>query len=267
MTSELFLFKTALKDGLKLPLFLATLLPAGIALIWKQLMVEDRYEANDVYNTLLAYLVYGLLLTLFSLLQGTGVVAREVEQRTIVFLLTRPVARWKILASRLLGAFLAVSIYMCVAALLLAIAVYGKGFWSASPLRVDLRLLPVGALVYTTLFMLLGATIRKPLLPGLLYVFGWETITPNLPSGLSLLSVMAYLRSLAPHLTKTADAVKDPSAEAGAGGVNFLMGKGEAFIIPNLQAGLTLAGITIVALGVAFYVFRHRAYLPKEESA
>ena len=266
MTSEFFLFKTAFKEGMKLRLFLATILPACIALLWKAMMPEDRYEANDVYNTLLAFLVYGLLLTLFSLLQGTGVVAREVEQKTIVFLLTRPVARWKILLSRLLGAWLAVSIHMCLSALLLSIVVYGKHFWGGSPVRTDFRLLPVGALVYCTLFMLLGAAVRKPLLPGLLYVFGWETITPQLPSGLSLLSVMAYLRSLAPHLTKTADSVTDPTAESGGSGMSFAMGNGGVFLIPHLQAWLTLAGITLLALGLSFYVFRHRAYLPREEA-
>jgi ABC-2 type transport system permease protein len=267
MTSELFLFKTAFKDGLKLPLFLATLLPAGIALIWKFMTAEDRYDTSEIYNTLLAYLVYGLLLTLFALLQGTGVVAREVEQRTIAFLLTRPVARVKILLARLLGAWCVVTLYTTISVILLAFAAYGTNVWKEAPLLTDLRLLPVGALVYCSLFTLLGAAVRKPLLPGLLYVFGWEQITPNLPSGLSLLSVMAYLRSLAPHLTKTSDAVKDPTAESESSGMSFMMGNASGFTITPLWAWVTLAGITILAMGLACYVFRYRAYLPKEEAA
>jgi ABC-type transport system involved in multi-copper enzyme maturation permease subunit len=266
MTSEFFLFKTAFKDGLKIPLFLATLLPAAIALIWKFRTPEDRYETSEIYNTLLAYLVYGLLLTLFSLLQGTGVVAREVEQRTIAFLLTRPVSRVRIILSRLLGAWCVVTLYTSISVILLAIATYGTSFWKDAPLLIDLRLLPVGALVYCTLFTLLGASVRKPLLPGLLYVFGWEQITPNLPSGLSLLSIMAYLRSLAPHLTKTSEAVKDPTAEAGSSGMSFLMGGDAVFTITPLWAWVTLLGITLVAGSLACYVFRHRAYLPREEA-
>jgi ABC-2 type transport system permease protein len=265
MTSELFLFKTAFKDGLKLPLFLATLLPAGIALLWK-MQPEDRFDINQVYNTILAYLVYGLLLTLFALLQGTGVIAREVEQRTIVFLLTRPVSRIKIVFSRFLGAWLAVSLYACLCAVFLAIATHGTHFWKDSPLLLDLRILPIGAMVYCALFTLLGAAIRKPLLLGLLYV-GWEQVTRFLPSGFSLISVMAYLRNLAPHLNEIAGAVKDPTGENESSGMSFLFGGGGTFAIASVWAWLILGAMTALALALAFYVVQHRAYLPKEESA
>ena len=52
---------------------------------------------------------------------GTGVVSREVEQKTIVYLLTRPVARWRILLMRYLAAVTAITLTVWLATGLLAV--------------------------------------------------------------------------------------------------------------------------------------------------
>ena len=63
----------------------------------------------------------------------------------------------------------------------------------------DLAILPIGALAYGSLFVFLATFIRWALLLGLLFAFGWESWVPSLPGDFARISLMAYLRALAPH--------------------------------------------------------------------
>jgi ABC-2 type transport system permease protein len=104
MTIDLFLLRTALRDVLRpkrlTAAILLVLLPAAIALLWRGLVPAKQFAPGDAYNSLAASLVFGFILTILSVIYGTGVVSQEMEQRTIVYLLTRPVPRWRILLAK-----------------------------------------------------------------------------------------------------------------------------------------------------------------------
>src|SRR5205807_8489593 len=140
----------------------------------------------------------GFILVILAVVFGTGVVSQEVEQKTIVYLLTRPVPRWRILAMRFLAAFVAITVTSWIALLLLGFVALYPGHIADSPLKKDLLIIPVGALAYGACFLLLATLINKPLLWGLLYAFGIETWTSYVP-GLQKISLMYYLHVIAPH--------------------------------------------------------------------
>jgi hypothetical protein len=66
-------------------------------------------------------------------------------------------------------------------------------------LTADLGILVAGLAAYGALFALVGATLRRPLVFGLLFVFGWETLAMALPGYLRQLTVAHYLQGLVPH--------------------------------------------------------------------
>jgi hypothetical protein len=66
-------------------------------------------------------------------------------------------------------------------------------------LLTDLGLLAVGLAVYGAVFALAGATFKRPLLVGLVFVLGWEPVAIALPGYLKRLSVAHYLQGLVPH--------------------------------------------------------------------
>ena len=63
----------------------------------------------------------------------------------------------------------------------------------------DLGLLVVGLAVYGAVFALVGATMKRPLVFGLIFVFGWEVLVMALPGSFKRFTVAYYLQGLVPH--------------------------------------------------------------------
>jgi hypothetical protein len=125
----------------------------------------------------------------------------------------------------------------------------------ASQLARDLAVLPVGALAYGSLFLLLGTLLSRPLVYGLIFAFGWESWVPNLPGTFQRVSVMSYLRVLAPH----------PHPSTGQSDLDALLAMLNPQTITEATAQRALAVIIIVALAAALYVFTKREYVPRDD--
>jgi len=254
MTIDLFLLRNALRDAFRpkrlTAAVLLALLPAAIGLLWRSVATKGNFAPADAYNSLAASLIFGFILTILSVIYGTGVISQELEQRTIVYLLTRPVPRWRILLAKFVGSVIAISATVCISALLLALVVYGPGELGAGQLGRDLRILPVGALAYGSLFLFLATFLPRPLTWGLLFVFGWESWVPNLPGSFARLSIMTHLRALAPHpgSAKTAQFLDDFNPD-----------------IVRWQAWAVLGGVIFLALLFAIIVFSTKEYAPRED--
>jgi ABC-type transport system involved in multi-copper enzyme maturation permease subunit len=147
--ADLFILKTSLLEALK-PKRLATallmlLLPALAAIVWRAVTPGDRFDPAEAYNTLAAYFVFGFTLTILSVIYGTGALSAEIEGRTIVYLLTRPIPRWRLLLMKLIGAWAGITVTVSLSVILLGFAVYGmKPEWGR--IVSDLKIIPLLAL-------------------------------------------------------------------------------------------------------------------------
>jgi uncharacterized membrane-anchored protein YitT (DUF2179 family) len=63
----------------------------------------------------------------------------------------------------------------------------------------DLALLALGLAVYGALFAFVGAKFKRPLLVGLIFIFGWEQAALAFPGYLKRFTVAYYLQGLVPH--------------------------------------------------------------------
>jgi ABC-2 type transport system permease protein len=258
--SDLYLFRNALKDLLRARKLGAALLlvalPTVLAALWRA-SARD-FQPDVAYNTLEAGLVFGFTLVLLSVVFGTGVIAQEIEQKTIVYLLTRPIPRWRLLLIKFLAAVVTTTVTVWVASVLVALVAYGpKGLDpGASRLGRDLLILPVGALAYTALFLLLATLLNRPLTYGLLFAFGWESWVPNMPGNFQKLSLMAYLRILAPH----------PQPEAETLDLSQLLSAFNPQTITSALAWKVMAGVIVVALAGALLIFSTNEYVPREDA-
>jgi ABC-type transport system involved in multi-copper enzyme maturation permease subunit len=155
--------------------------------------------------------VFGLMIWAFfirfsvpvlALFYGTALIADEVEDRTITYLFTRPIPRGSILVGKYL-AYLVSTIFVVLPAVvlvwLLIVPVGGSLGQSFPDLATDLGLLALGLVVYGAVFALAGAVLKRPLLVGLLFVFGWEVLVLALPGDFKCLTVAYYLQGLVPH--------------------------------------------------------------------
>ena len=60
-------------------------------------------------------------------------------------------------------------------------------------------MLAVGLASYGALFAFVGAWLKRPLIVGLVFAFGWENTVLLIPGYLKRLSVAYYLQALVPH--------------------------------------------------------------------
>ena len=196
-------------------------------------------------------------MVIMSLVFGTGVVSRELEQKTIVYLLTRPVPRWMILAAKILAAFVVVTAALWLSAILLALVAFFPHGLGPSRLGRDLAILPVGVLAYTSVFVCLATAFQRALLVGLFFAFGWESWVPSWPGSFQKVSLMTHLRVLAPH----------PVSKGGEHGLmEMLSGMLTAPSVTSSFAWTTLFTTTLVALLGALFIFSTREYAPRDDA-
>ena len=82
----------------------------------------------------------------------------------------------------------------------LIVPVGGGSIGPAFPsLVADLAMLAVGLTAYGAVFSLVGARVKRPLVVGLVFAFGWEQAVLLFPGYLKRLTVAYYLQALVKH--------------------------------------------------------------------
>ena len=156
--------------------------------------------------------IFGLMIWVFylrftvpvlALFYGTSLIADEVDDKTITYLFTRPIPRGAVMMGTYL-AYLACTVMVVLPSVVLVYLLMvprgGGNLASSFPsLLADLGLLAVGLAVYGALFAFVGARIKRPLVTGLIFLFGWEPSVLVFPGYLKRFTVAHYLQGLAPH--------------------------------------------------------------------
>ncbi len=135
---------------------------------------------------------FGVLLPLIALIVGTGVLGAEIDDGTIVHILTKPLPRTQIVLAKLLVA-------VAITAVASAVPMFVAGV-IADSVRLGLGLAlacTVASFGYCALFVLLSLLTRRPVLLGLVYVLIWEGLLGNLLSGTRALSIEQYAVTIA----------------------------------------------------------------------
>lgn len=155
--------------------------------------------------------IFGLMIWVFYLrftvpvlgvFYGTSLIADEVEDKTITYLFTRPIRRGAVLVGKYL-AYLACTVFVVLPSVvivyLLIVPMRGSLGASFIDLVVDLSLLALGLAVYGAVFAFIGSAFKRPLLVGLIFIFGWEQAALAFPGYLKRFTVAYYLQALVPH--------------------------------------------------------------------
>ncbi|WP_320066285.1 ABC transporter permease [Micromonospora sp. RTGN7] len=139
-----------------------------------------------------------VVLPVVALIVGTGVLGAEIDDGTIVHILTKPLPRWQIVLPKL-------AVAAGVTAVTVAVPLFVAGMLADS-VRLGLSLAAasaVGALAYSALFLALSLLTRRPVLLGLVYVLIWEGLLGTVVSGTKVLSIQQYVIALADRLAPT----------------------------------------------------------------
>ncbi|MET8911275.1 ABC transporter permease subunit [Micromonospora sp. NPDC004551] len=139
-----------------------------------------------------------VVLPVVALIVGTGVLGAEIDDGTVVHILTKPLPRWQIVLPKL-------AVAACVTAVTVAVPLYVAGVLAHS-VRLGLALAlaaSIGSLAYCAFFVALSLLTRRPVLLGLVYVLIWEGLLGNFVSGTKVLSIQQYVIALADRIAPT----------------------------------------------------------------
>lgn len=197
------------------------------------------------------------------LLLSGAALGDEIDDGTILYLRLRPIPRSSVVIGRWLSCALASFVLFAPAVTLRWCAqVASRGSFLAREgtgvLVAEILGAALAATVYSAFFLLLTLLIRRAVLVGLFYVFGWEMLVSTVvPSQAAAYTVAFHVKSLL-------WAASDEGPELASMMVRFE----EAGLLP--AAGDTLAfAVTATAtlLALACWVFAHREYVTRPGDA
>ena len=175
------------------------LLPLPVLLVGLALLCR-AYDVNpaDWGEPVLVGLGLAVVLPVITLIVGTGVLGSEVDDGTIVHILTKPLPRRDIILAKL-------GVAVAVSAVTAAVPLFIAGqLASGTRLGVGLAVgAAVGACAYSALFLLLSLLTRRPVLLGLVYILVWEGLLGRFVSGTRVLSIEQYVITIADRIAPT----------------------------------------------------------------
>jgi len=251
-----FYFALGRKSGRTRTFALLGLIPFVLAVVVRIVLRGREGDIAAVFTEILMVFFLQIYIVILSLFYGTSITAEEVENRTMAYLLTRPVPKTALVLGKfaayaalmfiMTAVGLAASFFLLNAGRLGDAAVYGLFFKS-------LGVLALGLLAYTAFYAFLGTILKRAIILGLVFGFGWETVIQYFPGSTQRLSIVHYLKSLLPYRPVT-----------GGGGRGFALLLFRLEPTPPFLAAVSLAAIAAVFLALACVVFRAKEFLPED---
>ena len=160
------------------------LIALPLALIGLTALIRALSSDPDAAWPMISFLGYPLVLPLVAILAASSVLGPEVDDGSIVYLLSKPVSRHAIAISKWLVAWSATLVVGSIGVFLAGLVAGGGeqalGWW-------------LGALVagttYSALFLALSSLTRHAVVIGLIFVLIWEGLAGGFLSGVAWLSV------------------------------------------------------------------------------
>jgi ABC-2 type transport system permease protein len=177
-------------------------LPVLIALLIRA--SGGRPDADRVLDTL----VVRTVMPLVALIVGTAAIGSEIEDGTAVYLMIKPIPRWKIALAKALVAAGSTAVLVVPAVVFTGLLLGNRTDPLTSIVGFSIACL-VGGSAYAIAFMTLSVFTSRALLLGLGYTLIWEGVLAGLLEGTKFLSIRQATLGLAAALRVN---VRDPLA-------------------------------------------------------
>jgi len=243
-------FKSGFKAKRMRVFILLSLIPVVLMLILRVMETAGSLAADasaDFFAKVMLVLYFQLLIPVLALFFGSTIVNEELDNKTLVYLTTVPVSRRAVLLGKYLAALLQAALLVGGGFLLcfLAAAVTRLGQADAwEELAVFLGTALLALFCYSALFTAAGAFMKKSVLIGLFFVFGWESVVQYFPGVTQKFTIIHWIKSLLPV----------PPGEGG-----FLIFQLQPS--PALESVLMLLGAGFVFLFLAVFIFERKEYI------
>src|SRR3989449_3947976 len=163
-------------------IFLGLLLGGPVLLAIALRVVDTLYRSGfqingaraggaAIFGMMIWLLYIRFIVPVLGVFYGTSLVADEVDDKTITYLFTRPIPRSAVLLGKYL-AYLACTVLLVLPSVMivffLIVPMGGSTIAEGFPaLLADLAMLALGLMAYGAVFALVGTTLKRPLVVGL----------------------------------------------------------------------------------------------------
>jgi ABC-2 type transport system permease protein len=160
-----------------------------------------RIGGGAMFGMIIWVLFVRFIVPVLGVFYGTSLVADEVEDKTITYLFTRPIQRGAVLMGKYLAYLVCTALVVLPSVMIVyfMIVPFSEIASTFGLLVKDLGILAIGLAVYGALFALIGAVMKRPLVIGLVFAFGWEQVAMVMPGYLKRFTLAHYVQALVPH--------------------------------------------------------------------
>jgi ABC-2 type transport system permease protein len=186
------------------PIMLAFALRVVAQMSTSAFRVNGAMAGGEAIFGMMIWLLYiRFIIPILGVFYGTALIADEVEDKTITYLFTRPIPRSAVLLGKFF-AYLVCTVLLVtpsvVLVFFLVVPIGGGSIGAAFPaLLKDLGMIVLGLASYGSVFALVGTRLKRPLVAGLVFAFGWEPAVMFFPGYLKRLTVGYYMQALVTH--------------------------------------------------------------------
>lgn len=232
---------------------LPVLIPLALAFLGHAALTD---KGNDVFARMAREAHINVLAPLLALFFATMIIGEDVETRTIPLMLTRPMPRSAWVLGRFVAyllvtsAILGASLFLTFAAscALPGLGFDGDGFWRLATHEFAM----VMALAANGAFALfLGAVTRRPIIVGVLVLYGWQIIATRVPGVVDFLTITKYTNELLPTAVKATSEAQQQ---------DLLAFQRQVYAVGATKAAIILMAISVGFLAASVWVVRHREY-------
>lgn len=234
--------------------YLLSFLPVIISFVIKFYQIfsgRERFEGIYIFNNIIMVFYLQFLILILALFFGTSVVSEEMEGKTLTYLTTRPVPKSALILGKY-TAYMLLTVLMTVVSVIISFLVLNVNdlldLSQYKYLGRDLAVLSLGLMCYTAFFTFIGTFMKRSIMFGLIFSFGWENVIQYFPGSTQRFAIVHYLKSLLPTQA--------------SGRFSFLLFRLEA-TSPGMAVFMLLL-ITAVFLGLACLIFSLKEYILDE---
>ncbi len=144
----------------------------------------------------------GTVVPLLGLIAGTGAIGPEIDDGSIVYVLSKPLSRHVIVVTKVVVAAAVVTVLGAVPTFLAGLLLAGTTDGIALAYAVGAAAAGIG---YCALYVLLGVLTRNAVVVGLLYALIWESLVGQFVPGAQALSIRQWSLVLTERLVSSDD--------------------------------------------------------------
>ncbi len=244
---------------------LVTLAPVIIPLLLPLLTKSEFSEDGiKIFKFLMEQIYLKAMAPLLALFFGCMLIGEDIEQQTIPYIVTRPIPRSALVLGRF-GAYVFMSAVILLTSVVLTFAActaVGKLEFCRETIVLLAHYAGVGVaslLGYGALTTFLGAISRKPIIIGVLFMFGWQRLATIVPGAVDFLTIEKYLNALLPAM-----ATERQNTVVKLALIEF---QKKQLIIDASKAGLSLLIIVAALIVATCLVIRYREYSQSRTAA